>query len=534
MKGFIIRLGQFSALLCVLTVFLYSCARPANPTGGPTDEIPPALNTNESTKNFQTNFKDREIVLVFDEYVELKNSSQQIVVSPPFTNFLKYTVRGKKIIVEFPEDEELREDATYQINFGSAIKDYTAGNSLDNFTFVFSTGDIIDSLTLSGNVNDAATAEPVPEVLVMLYDNLSDTAFKTQKPFYFASTDEEGKFEIRNIKEDTFQLFALADANLSLTYDQPSESIAFFDTTIYLPDTNLNNIILELFDERETPSVLKHDQKRKNYGVISFSEKVREMNLKPLEELTDFRYLLTEDSCQYWYTTPLDSFQLELTCEGVVDTFVIKKISKKKATPKVKCIDPPTQGSYFPGDSIILSFNIMLDRLDGAALSQIDSLNQFAADSIRIQDKQIILKGKIIDTGIYELILHPNFVTDLYGNNIDTTIVRFKGKSKESLGTMKISVQNKIDEGQYLCELIGKGDEVIRSRTLEQDTSLIFSRVPGGQYSLKMTWDKNGNGFWDSGSLATKTKAEKIRIFTLEELRDGWDLETSIDLQNQF
>lgn len=534
MKGFIIRLGQFGALLSVLIVFLYSCARPANPTGGPTDEIPPAINEEESTKNFQTNFTDKEIVLVFDEYVELKNASQQIVVSPPSTNFLKYTVRGKKIIVEFPEDEELREDATYQINFGSAIKDYTAGNSLDNFTFVFSTGDIIDSLTLSGYVNDAATAEPVPEVLVMLYDNLSDSAFITQKPFYFSSTDDAGKFEIKNIKEDTFQLFALKDANLSLTYDQASESIAFLDTTIYLPDTNLSNIILELFDEREIPSVLKHDQKRKNYGVISFSDELRQMTLNPLDELTSFEYLITKDSCQYWYTTTLDSFQLEMNCEGNLDTFEIKKITKKKAQPKVKWIDPPVQASYFPGDSIILSFNVPIDSIDRTALSQIDSLNQFNIDEVRIKDKQAILKGKIIDTGIYELILHPNFITDLYGNQIDSTTIKFKGKSKESLGTMKVSVQNKFDEGKYICELIGKGDEVIRSRTLEQDTSLIFNRVPGGQYRLKITWDKNGNGYWDSGSLALKTKAEKIRIFTLEELRDGWDLETSIDLKNQF
>jgi len=533
-KGFIISLGQFVALLCLLMMLLQACARPANPTGGPIDEIPPALITEESTPNFQTNFEEREITLVFDEFVELKNSSKQIVISPPFTNFSKYTVKGKKITVEFPEDEQLREDATYQINFGSAIQDYTAGNTLENFSFVFSTGDIIDSLTLSGYVNDAATAEAVPEVLVMLYDNLSDTAFIKEKPFYFAKTDKEGKFEIRNIKEDTFQLFALLDANLSLTYDQPNESIAFYDTTIYLPDTNLNNVILELFDEREIPSVLKHEQKRKNYGVVRFSDEVREMKIEPLDELTAFRYLHEKDSCQYWYRTTLDSFMLEMSWEGSIDTLEIKNISKKKSAPKLSCLNSPVTESYFPGDSIILSFNNPLESYTISALSQIDSLDQFNIDSIRMDGKELIVRGRLIDTGIYSLTLLPEFVTDFYGNGIDSTVINFKGKSTSTLGNMKIIIQNKIDEGQYICELIDKGEKLIRSKTISRDSILVFNRVPGGNYTLKMIWDINENGYWDSGVLSTKTKAEKIRIFTLEELRDGWDLETSIDLKNQF
>jgi len=109
-------------------MLLYSCARPANPNGGPEDEDPPVLLSEGSTPNYQTRFNEREIVLEFDEYISLSNASKQIVISPPFVNFLKYTVRGKKLLIEFPEGEDLREDATYQINFGEAIKDFTAGN----------------------------------------------------------------------------------------------------------------------------------------------------------------------------------------------------------------------------------------------------------------------------------------------------------------------------------------------------------------------------------------------------------------------
>jgi len=102
-------------------MLLYSCARPANPNGGPEDETPPSLLTEESTANYQTRFTEREIVLEFDEYISLSNASKQIVISPPFINFLKYTVRGKKLLIEFPEGEELREEATYQKNLSRII-----------------------------------------------------------------------------------------------------------------------------------------------------------------------------------------------------------------------------------------------------------------------------------------------------------------------------------------------------------------------------------------------------------------------------
>ncbi|MCB0640491.1 MAG: carboxypeptidase regulatory-like domain-containing protein, partial [Phaeodactylibacter sp.] len=105
----------------------------------------------------------------------------------------------KTVLFEFDENEELRENATYIINFGDAIKDFTEGN-IAPIRFIFSTGDYIDSLEVKGRVVDAVSGEPVSDVLVMLYDNLNDTVVRTERPFYFSRTDKAGQFKIENVK----------------------------------------------------------------------------------------------------------------------------------------------------------------------------------------------------------------------------------------------------------------------------------------------------------------------------------------------
>ena len=136
--------------------------------------------------------------------------------------------------IEFAEDEILKENATYQINFGNAVKDFSVGNIFENYVFVFSTGPVIDSLSVSGKVIDELTGEPVKDVLVMLYENLADSALILDKPFYFSKTTDDGSFQLNNLRADTFQLFGLKDENVSYTYDLPEERVAFYNKHIII------------------------------------------------------------------------------------------------------------------------------------------------------------------------------------------------------------------------------------------------------------------------------------------------------------
>jgi hypothetical protein len=206
-----------------------SCAKIEPITGGPVDEEPPKLVKAEPPV-YSTNFNKSEIKIYFDEFVQLKSLNQKLLVSPPMKNKPKVTLKGKFIEVNL--EDELYPNTTYTLNFGDAIVDNNEGNPIPRFEYVFSTGDKLDSISLSGYVVDAFTNEPVEDAYAMVYDTIRDSIPLQHPPYYVSKTDEKGFFRVRNMKNDTFKIFILKDMNMNYMYDNPEESIAFIDTLV--------------------------------------------------------------------------------------------------------------------------------------------------------------------------------------------------------------------------------------------------------------------------------------------------------------
>ena len=169
-------------LVCLAVVFTQGCANIVAPTGGVKDSTPPKVIEAKSTKNYQTNFKKQRIELTFDEWIKLEDAFNQVVVSPPLNEPPQVTQYGKKVIFEFGKKEELRENATYTINFGNSVKDLAESNPANKLRFVFSTGAIIDSLTVRGRVIDAITGLPTEGVVLMLYQPNHETCLHGVEP----------------------------------------------------------------------------------------------------------------------------------------------------------------------------------------------------------------------------------------------------------------------------------------------------------------------------------------------------------------
>ncbi|CAG0904664.1 unnamed protein product, partial [Darwinula stevensoni] len=163
-----------------------------NPSGGKKDEKPPVMDSLRSVAGRQVKFKPRELVFYFDEFIEVKDATKQVLVSPPLTYIPKIKAKGKRLSFIFDEKEVLKDDATYTINFGDAIVDYHEGNKLSNFTYVFSTGLFLDSLNVAGKIINAQSHKGEGEMIVFLYDKTADTIVKKEKPFYFAKPDKDG------------------------------------------------------------------------------------------------------------------------------------------------------------------------------------------------------------------------------------------------------------------------------------------------------------------------------------------------------
>jgi uncharacterized protein (DUF2141 family) len=220
----------------------FSCANIGNPNGGPYDERPPKFIGSKPAPG-QLNFKGKEIEVIFDEFVTVDNPSENVIVTPPQKQIPIVQGLGKKIRVMLKDT--LRENTTYTIDFTSAIADNNEKNVLENFSFAFSTGDILDTMKIGGRLIDAENLEPIQKMIVGIHKDLSDTAFTKTSLLRASKTDERGYFVIHNITPGTYHVFALEDKNRDYAYDKNGdEGLAFLDTAVHpfalreiVPDT---------------------------------------------------------------------------------------------------------------------------------------------------------------------------------------------------------------------------------------------------------------------------------------------------------
>lgn len=216
-------------VVCKAVLLLHSCANMASPTGGPYDETPPRL-IRSNPRNNALNIDRRVIEIEFDENIKIEKPAEKVIITPPQIDLPVIKSVGKKAIVEL--NDELIENTTYTIDFTDAIVDNNEGNPLENFSLSFSTGDVLDTLAVSGTVLSADNLEPQQGIYVGMHTNLDDTAF-THLPFERISrTDSRGKFTVRGLAPGEYKIYALKDDNRDYKYDNPQETIAFLDSII--------------------------------------------------------------------------------------------------------------------------------------------------------------------------------------------------------------------------------------------------------------------------------------------------------------
>lgn len=229
------RIPYITAIILFSSAFFIRCARPAAPMGGPLDTIAPEL-LSVTPANFTTNFKAKEIILEFNEYLQLKDVSKEMLISPPMNVMPITSVKGKKIVVKFPHELVLDSNTTYKIDFGRAIVDNNESNPATRVQYVFSTGDSIDNYAFSGRVVDAITGDSVINAIVLLYDAKADslatdsTLFNGKK-LSIARTDSTGVFLATNLKDMDYKAYALKDDNGNTMYEAGTDMIGIRNRT---------------------------------------------------------------------------------------------------------------------------------------------------------------------------------------------------------------------------------------------------------------------------------------------------------------
>lgn len=517
-----------SVIIIGLGLTLVQCANRGNPTGGAKDIDPPVI-VRTVPKNLNTNFDGDEITIFFDEYIKLKDVQKQVVISPPMNIEPEITPLGTASkYINIRIYDTLNSNTTYAFNFGESISDNNEGNLFPFYKYVFSTGAVIDSLSISGIVVDALNKETAPRVSVLLYEmdsTYTDSVIYNQKPRYIAVTDSFSAFKLENLKQGKYLLLALEEENKNYIYKQKNDKIAFKTTPISVPSDTIYE--LKLFKEQLDFKFVRARQEGYNKIAFGYEGNAQAMRIKPLGQTpSDFISVITKDpqadTLNYWFSSAvkMDSLLFEVSHKTVLDTVMVKIKDLEKDSLKLK----PETNSLKLADTFVFSSNNPLVDYDSSQIKIIDQDSLVIAFDMTIDtlNTRAKLKFKKSPSSSYTVELLPGAVTDLYGFKNDSIVYKAKTKSLDDYGDFRLNVKNAVYP--IIIQLTDKEGEVVEERKSNEPELVDFINVTPGTYNLRVVFDTNNNGQYDPGNFLKRIQPERIS-YAKEMLlvRAGWD-----------
>lgn len=514
---------------------LYGCATVTPPDGGVRDETPPQLVPERSTPPLQTNFAKQRIALTFDEWVVLEDIFNQVVVSPPLQYRPTITLKGRTVFFDFDSREVLREDATYTINFGEAIKDLTEKNPADNLRFVFATGDVLDSLSVSGVIVDAKTEEPVEKVLFMLYDNLADSVVRTERPFYFARTDKEGKFRIENARAGAFKGFALKDVDFNYRFNLPNEAIGFPDSLVVLSDST-PPLRIRLFEEARSLRVLEKEARNYGRATVTFNQPPRRLEFSYEDIGQKIVYEYDKDTLIVWYNIETNQpWALNIQRDtSLKDTLRVPGLSKGDFLEKARLVQTNRRSSQTaiplnPDRHVMLGFNHPIAQIDTSLIRLYEDTLRTVVTPVIAPDtlspRNFMLRYPWREGLTYALEAMPGAFQDIYGLRSDTIMIQYRAELRKAFGTMQLTLEGMQPDTNYVVQLLLNNNVATEFQVKGVETfTKELKTMPPGEYTVQIIVDVNNNGRWDSGSYDLKRQPEIIITKKLETLRANWEL----------
>lgn len=524
--------GFYILIFAISTLLLIQCAQQSAPTGGVKDTNPPILDTtkaqNTIPKNLSTNFTSKTITLYFNEYIKLNQPKKNIITTPEIKE-IDYFLRGKKLLITIYE--ELRENTTYTINLSEGVQDITEGNKMQNFSYVFSTGNSIDSLTCSGKVIDAFTKIPLEEVTVMLYSSELDTSSKQVKPLYFTKTDKTGAFNFHYLKEGKYSIKAVLDENNNLKVEA-NEKVAFIDSFISI-DTTKKSILLKLFSPEKKKQFIETKSMQSDGKIkLILNKPTPNITVSTSPKNNLIEYSEKNDTITIWFDS------LTLLDQTSIETYLID--SSNNFTDTIKLQTPKKfdfksirlKNSFGKGQNYRLPIKLnanqpLVNVNPNKIVLTIDSVQQEIEvnDSSRFVFIQPINNKNLLQDQLYTLQLLPGAIEGLYNKNDS---IEWAFNTTEDLDYGSINLNLKSPKNNYILQLIFKGKVVREQLFFSKEFAATFNYLLPGDYQIRLIFDSNKNGKWDTGDLDKKTQPEQVEYYNEQlNIRAGWDLDVS-------
>lgn len=515
-----------------------SCASVQSPSGGPRDTIQPKVIT-ETPKNLSRNFSAGQIKIEFDEFIQLSNEFTEISITPALDIPPEY--KARKQVLEIKFDKPLEENTTYTINFGKAIADVNETNVLKNYTYVFATGNQIDSLSLSGKVTSALTKQRLKEVTVFILPIRQDSLFGKKRASFFTTTDTAGNFRLNNLREDTYRIYALNEqGGGDRIYNGQNEEIGFLDTALVL-NKNIENINLQVFKEVPASfSVLDRKIEPDGRITLTFNKPLIQPVIDIIDPLDLNKVKTTEfnvsrDSAQVWLPEiTFDSLKLVVSDGGIsLDTIILRR-NKRDTYTRAGIITDNISGTKLkPRTDVLLKMSAPIATLQESQITLLE-------DSVQVKGFQLTKRPNTTreysfkytwkpDKG-YILRLAENAFTDIHGNKSKAYIRRFNLDVDDNYGNFSIKITTPDTSKNYIVQwMSGENETIQKQDVISKNTTLIYTTYPTANYRIRVIYDENKNGRWDTGSVRNKQQPEKSWTFEkVIALRPNWDLEESM------
>lgn len=576
-------------------MFSPSCANTTTPpSGGKKDTIPPLITDIRplpGTVNVPVH--NAKITITFNEYVTVKDP-KGIFLSPPLEKTPKYKIRGKSVVVYFESD--LQENTTYTLDLTGAIADNNEGNMFPGYTLMFSTGEKIDSMAMTGVVRDCNTLQPIKGATVMLYKDLSDSAVFKQRPDAAVKTDDWGYFALRNIADTSYRLYAIKDESSNNIYDPDNDQIAFCDSIIRPVMVSSDKL----------PELMKYDMldtlhcmaRKAEHEMVMFRERpskqmiVNKVRTSPRSAYITFmapdtkidsmwvrgipqnkliaQFNPRKDSLEVWVndrrrqpdTLHLFVDYLKTDTLGVLQPFTEHvRLAMEKTGGRSKssrrnikhedttCVmkvtaEPETIEQY--GFSMEFNYPIIYESFDSISLVSINPKQQESAmkfsvsrDTLNLRKYVLMPEGKLLSGYEYKLKVPYRKFRDINGFYNDSTEVKVSLPKDDKLSSLTLHLTGV--SHKYIVELLNdKRDKVLRNYIIEKDSDLVFPYLKEGKYSIRITEDKNRNGIVDTGNVLEHRQPEKVVFYKLRDgsyvlsIKESTDMEQNIDISKLF
>jgi hypothetical protein len=540
-----VRTMVYCILLTVCCVLITACAQIVTPDGGPKDRTPPRV-VKYSPDSAATNFQGKRIVITFDEYIQLSDVNNQLIISPAVKRRPEVTIRKKELIVEFKDS--LEPNTTYSISFGKAIRDITENNVLDNFRFVFSTGPVIDSLRCRGTVVNALTLRGEKNVLVMLYRNTADSTPLLEKPYYYSRTDDNGNFTMTNLAAADYRIFALADEGEDYLFNSSEERIAFADSLVRLRD-DVDSLRMFMFNEKPVgQKLMKSSQMAPGrllfvYNLPNEKPSVDFSPALPAGMDPFIEYNSTGDTINLWFAkVELDSVQFSFRANGKLLDTLAMRLQKPTGKKPVRAgatdyraftlTQNANGGKLLPGSVFCIHSTNPIRTIDSSKI-----VFRMGKDTIHPNMKLSANRRRIDflvpfpEDSSFSLFIPAAAMIDWYGQKNDTVKASFAVQPGRQFGNLTVKMPD-LNPGRYVVEVVDDRDHVVRDTIINGPATISFGTMNGGNYRIRLIKDSNSDGRWTAGNYLGKKQPEKVIYYALSvRVRAGWDMDIEWILQ---